>query len=151
MKIIDSLKNSYLRGELIFAIDTLLSLAASLLAIFGVMGLVGASSFTARFLVLYLMVAVVGSVVLFVCFRTFRIIIRHLSVRDVIPFAQAAIGKSCLIMVALLIAGLFFSCCPGSRPFGITWKEGLCKLANTEGRCRTLRMRICPPSRAPAS
>lgn len=107
MKIIESLKNSYLRGELIFAIDTLLSLAASLLAIFGVMGLLGASSYTARFLVLYLTVAIVGTVVLFVFFRTFRIIIRHLNVRDVIPFALVAIGKSILIVVALLIAGFY--------------------------------------------
>lgn len=107
MKIIDSLKNSYLRGELIFAIDTLLSLAASLLAIFGVMGLLGASSFTSRFFVLYLTVAILGTVVLFVLSRTFRIIIRHLSVRDVIPFALVAFGKSLLIVVTLLIAGLY--------------------------------------------
>ena len=107
MKLIDSLKNSYLRSEIILAIDTLLSLTASLLAIYGVKGLVGASSFTARLLVLYLVVAIIGSVVLFVFARTYRIIIRHLSVRDVIPFALVALGKSLLIVVTLLISGLY--------------------------------------------
>lgn len=106
MKFISSLKDSYLRGELIFAIDTVLSLAASLLAIFGVKGLVGVPFFS-RLIVLYLTVAVVGSLILFVLTRTFRIIIRHLSVRDVIPFALVSVGKGILLILAILIAGLY--------------------------------------------
>lgn len=106
MKLISSLKDSYLRGELIFAIDTVLSLAASLLAIFGVKGLVGVPFFS-RLIVLYLTVAVVGSLVLYMLARTFRIIIRHLGVRDVIPFALVSIGKGILLILAILIAGLY--------------------------------------------
>ena len=106
MKIISSLKESYLRGELILAIDTVLSLAASLLAIFGVKGLVGVPFFS-RLIVLYLTVAVVGSLVLFVLSRTFRIIIRHLTVRDVMPFALVSVGKGILLILAILIAGLY--------------------------------------------
>ena len=106
MKLISSLKESYLRGELIFAIDTLLSLAASLLAIFGVKGLVGVPFFS-RLIVLYLTIAIVGSLALFVLARTFRIIIRHLSVRDVIPFALVSIGKGILLILAILMASLY--------------------------------------------
>ena len=107
MNLIASLKNSYLRGELIFAIDTVLSLAASLLAIFAVSRLVGVSFYSSRFLVLYLTVAIVGALAMFVLARTFRIIIRHLSVRDVIPFALVAIAKFGLIVIALLACGIY--------------------------------------------
>ena len=106
MKLIASLKDSYLRGELIFAIDTVLSLAASLLAIFVVKGLVGVPFFS-RLVVLYLIVSVVGSLVLFLLARTYRIIIRHLSVRDVIPFALVSVGKGILLLFAILIADLY--------------------------------------------
>ncbi len=107
MDLITSLKNSYLRRELIFAIDTVLSLVASLLAIFVVSRLVGMSFYSPRFLVIYLAVAVVGSLALFVLARTFRIIIRHLSVRDVIPFALVAIAKCTLVVATLIVFALY--------------------------------------------
>lgn len=107
MDLITSLKNSYLRRELIFAIDTVLSLMASLFAIFVVSRLVGMSFYSPRFLVIYLAVAVVGSLALFVLARTFRIIIRHLSVRDVIPFALVAIAKCTLVVATLIVFALY--------------------------------------------
>lgn len=107
MDLITSLKNSYLRRELIFAIDTVLSLVASLLAIFVVSRLVGMAFYSPRFLVIYLAVAVVGSLALFVLARTFRIIIRHLSVRDVIPFALVAIAKCTLVVATLIVFALY--------------------------------------------
>lgn len=107
MDLITSLKNSYLRRELIFAIDTVLSLMASLFAIFVVSRLVGMSFYSPRFLILYLAVAVVGSLALFVLARTFRIIIRHLSVRDVIPFALVAIAKCTLVVATLIVFALY--------------------------------------------
>lgn len=93
MKLISSIKDSYLRSELIFAIDILLSLVASIIAIFGVRGLVGASFYFPRFLVVYLSVAIIGSVILFLWTKSFRIIIRHLSAKDIIAFVLVAIGK----------------------------------------------------------
>lgn len=107
MNLIASLKNSYLRGELIFALDTVLSLMASLLAIFGVSRLVVVSFYSTRFLLVYLSVAVVATLALFLLARTFRIIIRHLSVRDVIPFALVAIAKCVLVVLALLAFGIY--------------------------------------------
>lgn len=107
MNLIASLKNSYLRGELIFALDTVLSLMASLLAIFGVSRLLVVSFYSTRFLLVYLSVAVVATLALFLLARTFRIIIRHLSVRDVIPFALVAIAKCVLVVLALLAFGIY--------------------------------------------
>ena len=107
MNLIASLKNSYLRGELIFALDTVLSLLASLLTIFGVSRLVVVSFYSTRFLLVYLSVAVVATLALFLLARTFRIIIRHLSVRDVIPFALVAIAKCVLVVLALLAFGIY--------------------------------------------
>lgn len=107
MNLIASLKNSYLRGELIFALDTVLSLMASFLAIFGVSRLVVVSFYSTRFLLVYLSVAVVATLALFLLARTFRIIIRHLSVRDVIPFALVAIAKCVLVVLALLAFGIY--------------------------------------------
>ena len=107
MNLIASLKNSYLRGELIFALDTVLSLMASLLAIFGVSRLVVVSFYSTRFLLVYLSVAVVATLALFLLARTFRIIIRHLSVRDVIPFALVSIAKCVLVVLALLAFGIY--------------------------------------------
>ena len=72
MKLISSIKDSYLRSELIFAIDILLSLVASIIAIFGVRGLVGASFYFPRFLVVYLSVAIIGSVILFLWTKSFH-------------------------------------------------------------------------------
>jgi len=107
MNLIASLKNSYLRGELIFALDTVLSLMASLLAIFGVSRLVVVSFYSTRFLLVYLSVAVVATLALFLLARTFRIIIRHLSVRDVIPFALVSIAKCVFVVLALLAFGIY--------------------------------------------
>ena len=69
-KLIGYFKNSYLRGELIFAIDILLSLLASLLAIFGIKALAGASFYSTRLIMVYVSAAVVASVAFFLLFRT---------------------------------------------------------------------------------
>ena len=107
MKLITSIKETYLRSEFVFAVDTLLSLASSLLAFFGVKLLTDAPFNTSRFIVLYLTIAIVASIVLLLATKTNRIIIRHLSVKDVIPFALVSFGKSLSILVVLSIAGLY--------------------------------------------
>ncbi|MBQ7254469.1 MAG: polysaccharide biosynthesis protein [Bacteroidales bacterium] len=106
MKLLSSFKDSYLRGGLIFAIDIVLSLAASLIALYSVKERVE-GLFNPRFFVLYLACAMLGFVALSVLFRTFRIIIRHLGVRDVIPFAAVAVGKGVILVIALLLGGVY--------------------------------------------
>ena len=106
-RIIAFFKDTYLRGELIFAIDILLSLSASLIAIFGVKALAGASFYSTRLLAVYLTAAVVASVALFLLLRTFRIIIRHLGARDVERFAGVSLGKGVVVLLALIAFGRY--------------------------------------------
>ena len=60
-RLIAFFKDTYLRGELIFAIDILLSLAASLIAVFGIKALAGASFYSTRLLAVYLTAAIAAS------------------------------------------------------------------------------------------
>ena len=106
MKLLSSLKDSYLRGGLIYAIDTFLSLAASLLAFYLVKERVG-GPFDSRIFVLYMTCAVLGFMALTVLFRTYRIIIRHLSVHDVVPFAAVSAGKGFIIIFSLLLGDAY--------------------------------------------
>ena len=107
MKLISYFKNSYVRSEIIFASDTLLSFASSLAAIQIVRRLTDDTFYTSRFLILYLASAVAASVALFLVTRSFRIIIRHLSVRDAVPFVEACVGKVLFILAVLSVAGLY--------------------------------------------
>ena len=50
--------------------------------------------------------AVVGSIVLFILFRTPRIIIRHLGIKDLLPFAGAVLCKGLAVLVCLLVFGM---------------------------------------------
>ncbi|MBR3449311.1 MAG: polysaccharide biosynthesis protein [Bacteroidales bacterium] len=106
-RIIAFFKDTYLRGELIFAIDILLSLLASLVAIFGVKALAGTAFYSTRLLTVYLTVAVVVSVALFLLLRTFRIIIRHLGPKDVERFAGVVLGKGIVVLLALVVFGRY--------------------------------------------
>ena len=107
MKFISSVRNSYLRGELIFAIDILMSFAASMIALLGLMTLFKFSLFSSKYLLIYLTTSIVASVILFFVTRTFRIIIRHFSVKDIIPFVESTLGKGVVLLIVLSIAGLY--------------------------------------------
>lgn len=107
LKLISSVKNSYLRGELIFAIDILMSFAASMIALLGLVTLFKVSLFSSKYLLIYLTTSIVASVILFFVTRTFRIIIRHFSVKDIIPFVESTLGKGVVLLIVLSIAGLY--------------------------------------------
>ena len=101
------LKNSYLKREIVFAADTLLSMMASLVVLFLTPRLLNAKPLPESSVALYLTAAIVATVGFFVLFRTSRIIIRHLTVKDTIPFFQASICKSVVILLVFIIAGHF--------------------------------------------
>ena len=107
MKLITSIKETYLRSEFVFAVDTLLSLGSSLLAFFGVKFLTDAPFKTSRFILLYLTTSILVSVILLLATKTNKIIIRHLSVKDVIPFAIVSLGKNLALLAVLSVAGLY--------------------------------------------
>ena len=103
--IISSFKDSYLRGELIFVADLILSFLASLIAYFGVSMLTGAAVGTPNFLSKYLLTAVVVSAILFMITKTHCIIIRHLSHRDVIPFTLVSVLKGVTVLLVMSLNG----------------------------------------------
>lgn len=103
-KWVSSVRNSYLRGELIFAIDILVSLAASMIALLGIKTLFKLSLFSSKYLLIYIITSIVASVLLFFATRTFRIIIRHFGVKDIIPFAESTLTKSFVLFMVLSIA-----------------------------------------------
>ena len=105
--LITSLKDSYLRGELIFAMDVALSLVASLISIFGVKLLLGTAVFSPDFISKYVVLAVVSSIILFLVTKTYCIIIRHLSIRDVIPFTLSAVGKCLFVLLVFSLEGWY--------------------------------------------
>ena len=104
---IDKIRHSYLRGDVILAFDTLLSVIASLVVILGVKLLVSDHFYSIGLMVTYLSTAFVGSIGMYVLTKTYRIIIRHLSVRDLVPFGFASIGKSFILIMVLSIAGFY--------------------------------------------
>ena len=58
--------------------------------------------FAARFIWLYLLVALVATALMIWLTKSYQIIIRHLVVRDIVVFAGVALGKALLVMGALL-------------------------------------------------
>ena len=104
---IDKIRHSYLRGDVILAFDSLLSVVSSLVVILGVKLLISDHFYSISFMVTYLSTAFVGSMGMFVLTRTYRIIIRHLSVRDLVPFGFASIGKSFIVILVLSIGGFY--------------------------------------------
>ena len=109
---IDSLKKSYLRGRTVLAIDLVLSFSASMLVLLAIDILLGREYMDTYLSLLCLVVGVVASGLMFLFTRTYCIIIRHLSVRDCVPFALSAAGKAIAILLGALCIGPFSSLVP---------------------------------------
>lgn len=107
MAFLSSVRNTYIRGELVFIIDLLLSVGVSLLVLLGVDALLEETLLSPRLLTVYLSASFVASVLFLFFTRTYRIIIRHLSVYDLIPFAIFSIGKCVVLLIALSLFGFF--------------------------------------------
>lgn len=107
MAFLSSVRNTYIRGELVFIIDLLLSVGVSLLVLLGVDALLEETLLSPRLLAVYLSASFVASVLFLFFTRTYRIIIRHLSVYDLIPFAIFSIGKCVVLLIVLSLFGFF--------------------------------------------
>ena len=95
----------YLRSWLVLACDILISLAASVLVMVGIRVLVDLPLFTHRFWMIYMLTSLAVSVLAFILTRTYRIIIRHLTVKDMLPFVLAVTIKGIVIMAVMTLAG----------------------------------------------
>ena len=106
---LNRIKESFVREEIIFALDMILSLFSSLIVIWGV-ELVLPDLFTYSNLILtYILASICASFITFLLFKTYKIIIRHFGARDITPFALASGLKGLLIFVVLVISSRYYN------------------------------------------
>ncbi|MBR6269093.1 MAG: polysaccharide biosynthesis protein, partial [Bacteroidales bacterium] len=106
-KTLERFRNNYLRGRVIFVMDLILSMLASGLSIIIVRAVLSPSAFPKTTMWPYLLTAFVASAALFLLMRTYRIIIRHFTPRDGLPFIHVSVGKVLLILAVVALAGRF--------------------------------------------
>ncbi len=102
-----SIRDKYLSGKVIATLDTLLSLLASFIVIIIVKDLLSDKFYSVRLLIAYMSTSLVSSIVFLYVFRTYRIIIRHLGVKDLIPFGCVSLAKSAVILLTLSLMGMY--------------------------------------------
>lgn len=91
----------YLNTKVIFISDLLLSLFASLCVVVGVNFFTGTAFCTASMAALWLASSLVFSAILFLVTKSYTIIIRHSTLRDLIAFMGVALFKAALIGVVI--------------------------------------------------
>ena len=100
------LTTNYLSKRVIFMQDLFLSLLSSVSLILLLSWLNPLALYSSReFFLSYMLSSLAGSALLFLLTRCYQIIIRHLSVRDIVPFSLASAGKSVLLLVVLSVLG----------------------------------------------
>ena len=97
LKILNQYAGKYLNTRVVFLLDMVMSLAASLLAIVFVNLFVEKDLFDTLSAVYWLGASFVGSFFLIWALRTYRIIIRHMSLREFARFALLAFTKDLFI------------------------------------------------------
>ena len=96
------LSNQYLSKRAIFTLDLILSMLSSLAVVLISNSIVARNLFARDFVWPYLTAALVFTVLMTVLTRSYRIIIRHLVVRDIVVFFFVSLGKAVGILAALL-------------------------------------------------
>ena len=101
-KHLSRLTSNYLSKRIIFALDMVLSLFASLMVILIVNTIISRNLFSADFFWPYIAAAFIATAVMSYVTQSYRIIIRHLVVRDIVTFGGVALGKAIAIVATLL-------------------------------------------------
>ena len=99
-KNIERLRKNYLSTKVILAMDLVLSLAASFFVLLTLNYLAPSPVYTQRFITILILVAFFSSLLMMLLTRTYRIIIRHLRIRDVGPFALMAAVKALIFLLS---------------------------------------------------
>ena len=101
-------RHTYLSKTLVLLMDIVLSVLASGLVLVAINVLLGPSLFplsiSRGFHAAYLIGATLYSAIAFLAFQTYRVIIRHLSVRDLVIFLAASLLKAALMLATALAA-----------------------------------------------
>ncbi len=96
------LKDKYLNTKIIYLMDIILSAIASTFVILSINLLADSKFYAGSYFLSYLGVSILASAILFWITKTYRIIIRHLSIKDIIPFVLSALGKTIILAIFVI-------------------------------------------------
>ena len=96
------LKDKYLNTKLVFLLDLMLSCLASLFVVLSINYMSESPNLTTHFLLKYMAVSFMASCLMFLFLKTYRIIIRHFTVRDGVPFILATAGKALILLGVMM-------------------------------------------------
>lgn len=99
--------SEYLNTAVIYAMDIFLSVCASGVVMIIATLLYTAGSFENSFIFTYFASSFVGSALMFFLLKSYRLIIRHSTFKDILHYAAALLGKIVLSFAALLVVSGF--------------------------------------------
>ena len=103
--ILYKLQSRYLNRKLVFVADFVLSVIASGLVLLAVNLLAESNIYAGRFFNTYMIISAVASLLLIYLSGCYKIIIRHLSAKDIVPFIFFALLKSVVLICTMPIFG----------------------------------------------
>ena len=106
---LSKLSGTYLSKRVIFALDLFLSVFSSLAVILVINFIVQGDLIRGRFTLIYLITALLASGFMAWLTKSYRIIIRHLAVGDLVTFFFESFGKGLLLAVVMTVAGFELS------------------------------------------
>ena len=92
-------KDQFVGEELIFSMDMILSVVASVIVMLGVELVFPDLFHTFNVVLTYLLTVFLVSFALFILFGTYKIIIRHLGAKDIITFAYVSASVAAFVFV----------------------------------------------------
>ena len=95
--------NRFLRAEVIFVIDTILSLLASIIALLLLGYLRGTTYTTGKFALLWILSALVCTLAAKLIFKSHQLVIRHTTFNDMIRFVVEAFAKVLFMALAIYL------------------------------------------------
>ncbi len=103
--ILYKLQSRYLNRKLVFVADFVLSVIASGLVLLAVNLLAESNIYAGRFFNTYMIISAVASLLLIYLSGCYKIIIRHLSAKDIVPFIFFALLKCVVLICTMPIFG----------------------------------------------
>lgn len=95
--------NKYLDVKIVFLMDTLLSMLASLLALFLIGYFGGEVYYQQDFVILWLSGALAATLVSKFIFRSYKIVIRHTTFSDILRFSFETVAKDVLFLLIIIL------------------------------------------------
>ncbi|MBQ5582196.1 MAG: hypothetical protein IIU68_02440, partial [Bacteroidales bacterium] len=99
--------SEYLNTAIIYAMDIFLSVCASGVVIILATLLYASGPFDNSFIFTYLAASFVGSALMFFLLKSYRLIIRHSTFKDILHYAAALLGKVTLCFGAIAVVSGF--------------------------------------------